>query len=104
MQEERRSAPRVVVETPVWVGHRGIFLRTKVLNLSLSGALIEGVSETFDVGTVVTIRCALRPDEPEIVGEATVRGHRPGGLIAVEFQAWPEDDHQRLSSFVEQRL
>lgn len=101
MLRERRCGPRIVPEGLGWVGHQGIFLRTKIRNLSTSGALVEGVALDLPVGATVTIRCHLGSEAIEVEGDATVRDHRPGGMIAVQFCDWTEENRGRLTKIIE---
>jgi hypothetical protein len=104
MLRERRAGPRIVPEGTGWVGYQGIFLRTKIVNLSVSGALVEGVIHDLPVGATITLRCHLGPDELEVEGDAIVRARRPGGLMAVQFQGWTHENESRLAALIDVAL
>jgi len=96
MLPERRRGPRIVPEGMGWISHEGIFLRTRIVNLSVTGALVEEEAHALPIGATVTFRCRLGPGEVEVEGDAIVRDYRVGGLMAIEFQNWPAEGQRKV--------
>jgi hypothetical protein len=101
---EKRSSPRVSIQTEIWLGQDGIFTRTRRMlrDLSEGGAYIE-TSEQFPVGSVMSLRFMLPGADAMISCAVFVRNVRDGGSgLGVEFLDLSQDDRALVGAFVGQ--
>ena len=81
---ERRTHPRLDLDTEIWLGEDGVFTRTteRLANLSVRGAFV-GSPHLYAAGGILSLRFRLRSDF--VSATAIVRNVRTGVGIGVEF-------------------
>lgn len=103
VDHERRSHPRVSLDTEVWVGEDGVFTRTneRLGDISVGGAFLES-PDFYAIGAIISLRFRLGSDY--VTATALVRNARPGRGIGVQFLDLSPENAERLQSLVVGRV
>ncbi len=99
---EKRTSPRVSLQTEIWHGQDGIFTKARrtLRDLSEGGAFIE-TAEGFPIGSVLSLRFMLPGIRDLISGAVSVRNVRNDGAgLGVQFLDLSPDDRRLVTAFV----
>ena len=101
MVTDQRKNARATFKTEIWLGQDGIFTRTALFlkDLSEGGAFVE-TTQLFPVGTILNFRFKLPTVTQPISCSVSVRNHRNGTGLGVQFLDISSDDRLRLHSFL----
>ena len=101
---ERRRHLRVDLFQEIVCESGDVVTRSEVADLSVGGMFIDMPRSPFARGMRVTVRFALRADEPRIVVDADVHYAQDRIGIGVRFVDLTDADREWIASFVEEHL
>lgn len=99
---EQRRHPRVDLFQEIVCASGDVVTRSEVADLSVGGMFIDMPRCPFARGMRVTVRFALRADEPRIVVDADVHYAQDRIGIGVRFADLADADREWIAAFVEE--
>ena len=103
--EDKRRHVRVGVNNKVWLNQDGPFVRSdeRLGDLSPHGAFLK-MSAPYAIGRILDLRFVLPSADTFTTCSATVRHHRPGQGIGVEFLGLSPETRGEIENSIETLL